>query len=109
MGGRWHYGALNSESPRRLVQYAYQHAKEGEPLKNNCVPYRAPTDPPVWRNYDSYQIIAAGFDNDFGTQPPHDPSYAPFFRVSKTGENFTQGDYDNITNFSERRLEDEIE
>lgn len=108
LGSRWQYGALNSGSPPRLVQYSYQHAIVGEPLRNNCVPYRAPTDPPLWMNHDSYQIIAAGFDGQFGTVPPDDGTN-PIYRFAETGANFSRNDYDNLANFCERMLQDDIE
>jgi len=106
LGGRWQYGALNSDP--RFVQYAYQHAIVGEPLKNNCVPYRAPTDPPFWMNHDKYQIIAAGFDGRFGTALPDDGTNA-IYRFAKTGVNFSRDDYDNLASFCERMLQDDIE
>jgi len=87
-------------------QVAYQHsvgdAASGM-AANICVAYQDPQNPPLWRNHDTCQIIAAGLDGEFGAGD------SATLRVSKTGLNFSQGDYDNLTNFSEGTLEDEIE
>ena len=104
--GTWQY--QDEVSPGRWFQHAYQHAIVGAPLGNNCVPYRDPQNPPAWRNHDTCQIVSAGLDGQFGNLLP-DNGASPNYRFSITAGNFTQGDYDNITNFSERTLEDEIE
>ncbi len=68
-----------------------------------CVPYcvRGRGD---WNKPKSFQIISPGMDGLFGN--PRRPSD---FRSSATGQLFTPGDYDNITNFSSNTLEDGLE
>ena len=61
---------------------------------------------PAWRNPDTFQIVHPGLDGMFGgPRTINDPTTWP---VTITGARFTQGDYDNITNFA-ARLESEIE
>ena len=89
---------------------------------NVCVPYLedaydpAPTIPVhtttpttrlrLWRSPETYQILAAGLDGVFSTDTP---SGAPFaFRFSKVGQNFSDGDYDNLASFAEGDLEKEL-
>jgi prepilin-type N-terminal cleavage/methylation domain-containing protein len=96
---------------------------------NVCVPYLedaydvAPTsqvnpiDPDkrarLWRSPETYQIIAAGLDGVFSTDtpspvtPPTLPNPAPF-RFSKVGQNFSDGDYDNLASFAEGDLQREL-
>ncbi len=52
-----------------------------------------------WMNPDSFQIICAGQDNDFGNNRA---------RAFPSGGNYNPADYDNLTNFSTTRLEDSI-
>jgi len=63
----------------------------------------------VWNNADTFQIISPGVDEMFGNQPVG--AGAADYRNSRTGDNFSEddGDLDNLTNFSEGRLEDGIE
>jgi hypothetical protein len=62
-----------------------------------------------WANAETFQIICSGLDGLFGNGKDGDG--VPYFRMSKTGTWFSKdgGDFDNITNFSEGRLENEIE
>lgn len=68
-----------------------------------AVPYRNTGTADQWREQDKFQLISAGMDESFGAADGTTP------RETKTGTGFTQGDFDNITNFSEGTLEDEIE
>lgn len=52
-----------------------------------------------WMNADSFQIIGAGLDNDYGNI---------LTRMFPSGGNYAPSDYDNVTNFSTSRLEDAI-
>jgi len=61
---------------------------------------------PAWRNPETFQIIHAGLDGTFGG--PRELNNPATWPVTITGDQFTQGDYDNITNFASR-LESEIE
>ena len=113
VNSRWQYGALNSDTPRRLVQYGYQHAivapVKGE-LPNDCVPYRHPDNPPLWRNHDKCQIICSGTDGIFGRQIPDDGTTS-YYRFSITGaptSNFSREDYNNLANFCRGTLEHEM-
>ena len=81
---------------------------------NVCVPYLEDasvpspvndTDTRVWRDPETYQIIAAGLDGVFSSNTPSAPVD---FRFSKVGENFTDGDYDNLASFAEGELENEL-
>jgi hypothetical protein len=56
-----------------------------------------------WRNGEKFQIVATGLDETFG-----DGSNGNL-RLSKRGNGFSEGDMDNLTNFAEGRLEDEIQ
>jgi len=103
----WQYGAFDSSGA--FIPAWYYHSLVGGDVDNIAVAYRDPQDPPFWRNYDTFQIISAGLDGQFGSTPPLNPT--PVLRVTKTGENFSKGDYDNLANFTgeKRTLEDEIE
>ncbi len=68
------------------------------------------TDPQrSWRNPDSFQIIHPGPDGRYsGHLDPANTNPVPEFRWSQLGTGFTDGDYDNVTNFAVN-LEDELE
>jgi prepilin-type N-terminal cleavage/methylation domain-containing protein len=55
-----------------------------------------------WVNPESFQIIAAGFDNDYGLNPANGAQP----RLYPTGNNYGLGDLDNLTSFSSRSLEE---
>ena len=114
-GANWQYCVEWDATPPPAgpipVPYAYYHiVMDGEP-DNICVAYRDPQDPPYWRNYDTYQIIAAGLDGHFGNVAPLDSAGLARNRVTKTkGGYFSDYDSDNLANFCEAAtLEDEIE
>jgi prepilin-type N-terminal cleavage/methylation domain-containing protein len=73
-------------------------------------PYSATVTPtPV--NPNSFQIISAGLDGDFGKggiddAGSHDPTYVVAY--FKQGNFYATGDKDNLTNFSDRTLGDAI-
>ncbi|NLS93793.1 MAG: prepilin-type N-terminal cleavage/methylation domain-containing protein [Planctomycetaceae bacterium] len=97
---------------------------------NYCVPYLEDAYDPVptlsvhattpatvlrvWREPEGYQIIAPGLDGVFSTSTPGaaSPPPAPYgaydFRFSKVGQNFSDGDFDNLTNFAKSDLESEM-
>lgn len=97
---------------------------------NYCVPYLEDAYDPVptlsvhattpatvlraWREPEGYQIIAPGLDGVFSTSnpPPASPAPAPYdaydFRFSKVGQNFSDGDFDNLTNFAASDLQSEM-
>jgi hypothetical protein len=56
----------------------------------------------VFINPDSYQIIAAGIDDDYGGQLNTDS--VP--RLFPSGQGYEVGDNDNLVNFSARKLGD---
>jgi len=70
----------------------------------------APTPPRAWRNQETVQVLCAGFDNLFGG--------ANLFRFSRVGQELdaagnlgpmNDANFDNIANFSEGTLEDEMQ
>jgi general secretion pathway protein G len=71
-----------------------------------AVPYhrRDPADPNRRRfvNEDTYQLICAGIDNDFGDNGQGAPNNRNKFFPEGTG--YGPGDNDNLTNFSTRKL-----
>jgi prepilin-type N-terminal cleavage/methylation domain-containing protein len=86
---------------------------------NYCVPYLvdASADPPVapaaervWQAAETYQIIAAGLDGLFSTNTPDSlvPPPPLDFRYSSVGKNFSDGDYDNLTSFTQGELQSEL-
>ena len=112
--GNFEYGAVN-DSSSEFEPFSYGSAPDF------CVPYLEDaydlnpvlavdgTDPTtrlrVWRAPETYQIIAAGLDGVFSSNTPSAPQS---FRFSKVGENFTDGDYDNLASFAPGELEDEL-
>ncbi|MFC1597264.1 type II secretion system protein [Planctomycetota bacterium] len=113
IGGAWQYGSRDGSSPANFLQFYYPHAVVGLELGNYCVPYRDPAPQVRWRNYENFQIICAGLDGHFGNRAPVDYAKAGAdksnYRESKTGRYyFSDYDYDNLTNFSDNMLEDEI-
>ena len=66
-----------------------------------CVPYFL-AEQDSWNKPKTFQIISPGMDGLFGAARGGIPA-------SDTGANFTDGDYDNITNFSSTTLEDGLE
>ena len=117
-GQPWQYGYVEPPADPNgvVIQNAFYHAIIGEDL-GICVPYKdsvpTPSGALQWRNQETYQIIAAGLDGEFGTMPAINSNDGlPIFRVSKTGVNFSDDgyDYDNLANFCEAaKLGDEIE
>jgi type II secretory pathway pseudopilin PulG len=110
--GRFEYGVTSGAS---FMPYLFAFSTDNicVPYLEDCIPPSA-SDPPdpalaahrrVWRAPESYQIIAAGLDGVFSTNTPAAP--LPF-RYSKLGENFTDGDYDNLASFAEGELESEL-
>ncbi len=69
-----------------------------------------------WRNAESFQILSPGLDGYYGfTSSSGGEQHEPFnqnvwswYRYSHNGVNFSAADRDNIANFSEGTLEDEL-
>ncbi len=61
--------------------------------------------PPTPVNPNSFQIISAGLDNDYGDGGQTPPSKVDYF---PSGTGYANGDKDNLTNFSDRNLGDSI-
>lgn len=58
----------------------------------------------TWMNSEKFQIVSASLDSQYYT-----PGGTPdAFRAFPSGANYSQGDYDNITNFSNGRLQDSM-
>ena len=66
--------------------------------KGTARPYRADGTDKDYARSKSFQIIAAGADDDYG-----DGGSFP------SGDGYTEGDWDNITNFSDGTLRDEAD
>lgn len=95
----------------------YWDADVDDPTDTTIVPAPSPTDVSSstgltslhyvrrWRNLEKFQVLCAGLDGQYGdiTLPQH------AFRFTRTGQNFTQQDPDNMGDFSEGALEDELE
>jgi prepilin-type N-terminal cleavage/methylation domain-containing protein len=64
-----------------------------------------------WRNPQTFQILAPGLDSEFGAGGEDSAGDPTLFRYTKRGGGFSAdgADFDNIANFSEGILEDEIE
>jgi hypothetical protein len=60
-------------------------------------PNQAPPNPPRFMKDDTYQIVWAGIDNDYGAYA------AKFF---PTGQGYASTDNDNLTSFAKGRLGD---
>jgi prepilin-type N-terminal cleavage/methylation domain-containing protein len=132
--GRVEYGyALPFNNPTYFQPYAVVGANGSN---NVCVPYldwpegdspvshgslaaAAPTTNRRWRNADTFQILSPGLDGYYGftnalanpaneQHAPFDPNNWSWYRYSHLGANFSLADRDNIANFSEGTLEDEL-
>jgi type II secretion system protein G len=134
---RYDYALTDDPDPTKasIVPFCYVHGPQG--TENVAVPYLDEYPGPSphwdnstnaastaaadlqdrhyirrWRNLEKYQIICAGLDGQFGnvTSSPAGSVDAYRFRFSKTGNNFSANgeDFDNLTNFAEGTLEDEM-
>jgi len=96
------------------------------PAVGYAVPYLASAD--VWESEETYQIISAGLDGNFGERdtlppiasgdwtsvpvpppplpPPPSPAYTEY-PVTSTAVDFNKGDSDNMANFAKGKLEGE--
>ena len=136
--GRFEYGQLvdtdNDGTPDVCMPPTYQHATD-----NIAVAYVEHRRPPAgytpasqmtesdrmavsltpeeeylrtWRNPDTFQIISAGLDGQYGNGGQDSSGNPTLFRYTKSQFGFSQNqrDDDNITNFiTKSTLEDEIE
>ena len=110
--GRYEYGdVFDVSSTSTFVPSSYSHT-----TTNVAVPYLESdsTSPPAgdtpateryWRALETFQILSPGLD---GLYSEGTGSIATF-RYTKSGHNFTNGDFDNLTNFAENQLEDEMQ
>ena len=116
-GTNWHYAFDESlgSGPTNLVSYSYFHSVVGTTVDNIAVPYRHVDSPPIWRDHDKFQIIAAGLDGEFGDRPPSDNGQdhggIAVYRWTVTGANFSPNkrDVDNLASFCKNRLQDEMQ
>jgi hypothetical protein len=115
-GANWQYGAesfTTASGAVIYVPYSYYHSISGGNVDNIAVAYRDQQSPPFWREHEKFQVVAAGLDGQFGALPPsnngEDHGGTPVYRITETGGNFTDGDYDNLASFAKSRLEDEME
>jgi len=126
--GRYDYGVVYRMSLFAPAYYAHSFAPPSDSPANVCVPYLDKVPDPLpdplpnpgardttrlWRNQERFQIITAGLDNLFD-QPL---TATPPFRCSRSGLDYvggtlvpwSMGDMDNLTNFSQGTLEDELQ
>lgn len=88
-----------------VASYPYPAPAAGTPSPIGVArPYQ--TAGPAWLNPTKYQILTAGFDNDFGVDtyvnPPNQYKQAPS-QAAIEGVNLGLADRDNITNFTQGR------
>lgn len=85
---------------------------DGPPTSNTVADLQARTTIRRWRNLEKYQIICAGLDGHFGNVDEDAATAVDLyrFRSSRSGNNLSEGgqDFDNLTNFTEGTLEDEM-
>jgi prepilin-type N-terminal cleavage/methylation domain-containing protein len=116
-GTNWQYAFDESlgSGTTNLVSYSYFHSIVGTTVDNIAVPYRHVDSPPIWRDHDKFQIIAAGLDGQFGNRPPSDNGQdhggIGVYRWTVTGDYFSPngGDTDNLASFCKNRLQDEMQ
>jgi general secretion pathway protein G len=90
----------------RSGTYIGAYIRAGAPANNVARPYgftRDNINMASWVHPDTFQIIAAGLDNTYGT--PANLNAIPLF---PNGRNYSQADMDNLTNFSRGTLGDAI-
>lgn len=120
--GRYEYGYLNGNAiePLRFpdqpnpdfglaVPYLEPWSNMPDPTQTSDQQYADSSLRRAWRNAESFQIIAPGLDGSFGMGLDVPSGSGSLFRFSRIGARFSQEDYDNIANFCQRTLEDEIE
>lgn len=107
--------------PKCTVPYAYFNAKTymnpsiaAVPrcewpggLGGPAFPYGSDNASEKFMNTKTFQLIAPGLDNMFSSSEVTTPAHANL-RKYPSGLNYTPLDNDNLTNFSERKLEDSI-
>lgn len=71
-----------------------------------AVPYRSSTTVAKWVNPTKFQIISAGFDGDYGADIG---VAATTHKLYPSGANFNFQDRDNVTSFSDGRLDKQME
>jgi prepilin-type N-terminal cleavage/methylation domain-containing protein len=65
-----------------------------------------------WRNLETFQIVCPGLDGQYGDAGDPTAGLDQYrFRFTRSGQNFCVGghDYDNLANFAEGALEDEMQ
>ncbi|NLE39120.1 MAG: hypothetical protein GX621_13945 [Pirellulaceae bacterium] len=103
--------------PSATANVAVPYLTGDHPAYNNAAVLCKPqvTPPRNWRNSETFQILCPGLDGQYG-QVATDPratgtaaSDVNRYRFSQSGRNFGEYDFDNMGNFSEGRLEDELQ
>jgi general secretion pathway protein G len=89
----------------------WSNSNSGPPASSSLVDLQKPEYIRRWRNLEKYQIVCAGLDAQFGnvTQNPGSGVDLYRFRFTKSGDNLTGLDLDNLTNFTQGTLEDEMQ
>ncbi len=98
-----HYDSTASNHVLPSVDFGTESGVAVPYLKTagNYPPTYASAETRRWPNPETYQILAAGLDGVYGASAA--------YRFTTDAQGFTDGDYDNLANFTEGRLEDEIE
>ena len=122
VSGQYEYGYV---LPSTSLFYPFSHPAydSANAAADYAVPYldqpintgvNTPSTTRAWRNQDSFQILFAGFDNLFG-------SNAANFRFTRIGQELprtvgsstaatlAEGNFDNITNFTQGTIEEEMQ
>ncbi len=81
------------------------------PAQSSDSDYAQPTLDRRWRNEESFQVLAPGLDGSYGIglDVPAGPGNPSLYRFTRIGARFSDEDYDNLANFCQGTLQDEIE
>jgi len=124
-GGQYDYGYVDPTDGNRFYPLSYPPYDSANLSSDYAVPYldqqkavnfNTATQTRLWRNQDTFQIIFCGYDGLFGNNEAG-------FRLTRVGlklprlinnpdadqAGLSEGDFDNITNFSDVTIEDELQ
>jgi prepilin-type N-terminal cleavage/methylation domain-containing protein len=94
--------AISTYSPTAAHGFAMPYATAVRTTANNVNTIK-------WSNAQKFQLIAAGLDGVFSDQPVTVPTVDTAERIFPTGLNYTEGDDDNLVNFTTSTLRTEME
>ncbi len=117
---RYEYGSYNATTSQ-FEAFGYDHMGAGDNVARPylvCDPANVSSLPDAsdpktvraWRSPEKFQIICSGLDGRFSTLVGGVSGRELPFRYTRSARYFSEGDYDNMTNFTKgATLEDEIE